>query len=53
MVDERRVAFLGTMAELVRKVETGEMVPKLQSSHALPYPGYGTTMILIDSPVAN
>lgn len=52
-MDEGGVAFHGTMAEFVRKVETGEVVPKLRASHAPPYSGYGTTMILIDSPVAN
>ncbi len=31
-----RIAFHGTLRELVEKVERGEMVPKLQASHAPP-----------------
>ncbi|MGQ9553524.1 MAG: nitrogenase component 1 [Anaerolineae bacterium] len=35
-MDESRIAFHGTLAQLVEKVERGEMVPKLQASHAPP-----------------
>ncbi len=35
-MDDSRLAFHGTLGQLVRKVETGEMVPKLQASHAPP-----------------
>jgi len=35
-MDDDRVAFHGTLAQLVQKVERGEMVPKLQASHAPP-----------------
>ncbi len=35
-MDGSRIAFHGTLAELLAKVERGEMVPKLQASHAPP-----------------
>lgn len=35
-MDDRRIAFKGTLAQLLEKVEKGEMVPKLQASHAPP-----------------
>jgi nitrogenase molybdenum-iron protein alpha/beta subunit len=35
-MDSPRVVFHGSLAQLVRKVEQGEMVPKLQASHAPP-----------------
>ena len=35
-MDESRIAFHGTLQELLAKVERGEMVPKLQASHAPP-----------------
>ncbi len=35
-MDESRIAFHGPLSQLVHKVETGEMVPKLQASHAPP-----------------
>ncbi|NPV08900.1 MAG: nitrogenase associated protein [Anaerolineae bacterium] len=35
-MDPSRIAFHGTLAQLVDKVESGEMVPKLQASHAPP-----------------
>ena len=35
-MDDRRIAFHGTLGQLVEKVERGEMVPKLQASHAPP-----------------
>ncbi len=35
-MDESRIAFHGTLGQLVAKVERGEMVPKLQASHAPP-----------------
>ncbi|MCL5999079.1 MAG: nitrogenase associated protein [Chloroflexi bacterium] len=36
MRDDARIAFHGTLQQLVAKVERGEMVPKLQASHAPP-----------------
>jgi len=35
-VDDARVVFRGSLQELVAKVERGEMIPKLQASHAPP-----------------
>jgi len=35
-VSEDRIAFHGTLQQLLDKVESGEMVPKLQASHAPP-----------------
>ena len=35
-MDDGRIAFRGTLSQLVEKVERGEMVPKLQASHAPP-----------------
>ena len=35
-MDDARVVFRGTLQELVAKVEAGEMIPKLQASHAPP-----------------
>lgn len=35
-MDESRIAYRGTLSGLVEKVERGEMVPKLQASHAPP-----------------
>lgn len=35
-MDESRIAFHGSLSQLVDKVERGEMVPKLQASHAPP-----------------
>ena len=35
-MDDSRIAFHGTLQQLVNKVESGEMVPKLQASHAPP-----------------
>ena len=35
-MDENRVAFRGTLSQLVAKVEKGELVPRLQASHAPP-----------------
>ena len=35
-MDASHIAFRGTLAELLAKVEGGEMVPKLQASHAPP-----------------
>ena len=35
-MDDSRIAFHGTLRELLEKVEKGEMVPKLQASHAPP-----------------
>ncbi len=35
-MDESRIAFHGTLQQLLDKVETGEMVPRLQASHAPP-----------------
>ena len=35
-MDESRIAFHGTLQQLLEKVERGEMVPKLQASHAPP-----------------
>jgi nitrogenase molybdenum-iron protein alpha/beta subunit len=35
-VGEERIAFRGTLQQLLDKVESGEMVPKLQASHAPP-----------------
>jgi len=32
----RRIAFQGSLAQLLEKVEKGEMIPKLQASHAPP-----------------
>ena len=36
MMNNRRIAFHGTLQQLLDKVESGEMVPKLQASHAPP-----------------
>lgn len=33
-MDDKRIAFKGTLEQLVEKVERGEMIPKLQASHA-------------------
>lgn len=35
MID-RRIAFQGSLSQLLEKVEKGEMIPKLQASHAPP-----------------
>jgi len=35
-VDDKHIAFKGTLQQLVEKVERGEMIPKLQASHAPP-----------------
>ena len=35
-MDDSRIAFQGTLQQLLAKVESGEMVPKLQASHAPP-----------------
>jgi nitrogenase molybdenum-iron protein alpha chain len=35
-MDDSRIAFHGTLQQLLAKVEKGEMVPKLQASHAPP-----------------
>ena len=35
-MDDSRVAFRGTLEQLLHKVQKGEMVPKLQASHAPP-----------------
>jgi nitrogenase molybdenum-iron protein alpha/beta subunit len=35
-IGEERIAFRGTLQQLLDKVESGEMVPKLQASHAPP-----------------
>jgi nitrogenase molybdenum-iron protein alpha/beta subunit len=35
-MDNQRIAFHGTLKELLQKVEKGEMIPKLQASHAPP-----------------
>ncbi|MHB9034702.1 MAG: nitrogenase component 1 [Anaerolineae bacterium] len=35
-MDPERIAFHGTLEQLIGKVERGEMVPKLQASHAPP-----------------
>jgi nitrogenase molybdenum-iron protein alpha/beta subunit len=35
-MDDSRIAFKGTLKQLLEKVEKGEMVPKLQASHAPP-----------------
>ncbi len=35
-MDESRIAFHGSLQELLAKVEKGEMIPKLQASHAPP-----------------
>jgi nitrogenase molybdenum-iron protein alpha/beta subunit len=35
-VDDSRIVFHGTLGQLLEKVERGEMVPKLQASHAPP-----------------
>ena len=35
-MDDNRLAFKGTLQQLLEKVERGEMVPKLQASHAPP-----------------
>src|SRR5512136_386437 len=35
-MDDSRIAFNGTLKQLLEKVEKGEMVPKLQASHAPP-----------------
>jgi len=35
-VDSSRIAFRGTLEELLHQVERGQMVPKLQASHAPP-----------------
>jgi len=35
-LSEERIAFRGTLQQLLDKVESGEMVPKLQASHAPP-----------------
>ena len=36
MMDDSRIAFKGTLQQLLEKVEQGEMIPKLQASHAPP-----------------
>ncbi|MBE9502314.1 MAG: nitrogenase associated protein [Dehalococcoidia bacterium] len=33
-MDGSRIAFKGTLQQLLEKVETGEMIPKMQASHA-------------------
>jgi len=35
-MDDSRIAFHGTLSQLLEKVESGEMIPKLQASHAPP-----------------
>lgn len=35
-MDDSRIAFRGTLRQLLEKVQGGEMVPKLQASHAPP-----------------
>ena len=35
-MDDKRIAFKGRLQQLVEKVERGEMIPKLQASHASP-----------------
>ena len=35
-MDDSRIAFKGTLEQLLEKVERGEMIPKLQASHAPP-----------------
>jgi len=35
-MEESRIAFKGTLSQLLAKVESGEMVPRLQASHAPP-----------------
>ena len=35
-MDESRIAFHGTLEQLLQKVKGGEMIPKLQASHAPP-----------------
>ncbi|MFC1957310.1 nitrogenase component 1 [Chloroflexota bacterium] len=35
-MDDSRIAFKGTIEQLLEKVEKGEMIPKLQASHAPP-----------------
>jgi nitrogenase molybdenum-iron protein alpha/beta subunit len=35
-MDDSRIAFKGTLQQLLGKVEQGEMIPKLQASHAPP-----------------
>ncbi|MDP6778383.1 MAG: hypothetical protein QGI83_16630 [Candidatus Latescibacteria bacterium] len=35
-MDNDRIAFRGSLSQLLAKVESGEMVPKLQASHAPP-----------------
>lgn len=35
-MDESRIAFHGTLQQLLEKVKRGEMIPKLQASHAPP-----------------
>lgn len=35
-MDENRIAFHGTLQQLLTKVERGEMIPRLQASHAPP-----------------
>ncbi|MCJ7551824.1 MAG: nitrogenase associated protein [Anaerolineae bacterium] len=35
-MDNNRIAFQGTLQQLLDKVESGDMVPKLQASHAPP-----------------
>ena len=35
-MDDSRIAFKGTLQQLLEKVEKGEMIPKLQASHAPP-----------------
>jgi nitrogenase molybdenum-iron protein alpha/beta subunit len=35
-MDNRKIAFQGTLKQLLEKVEKGEMIPKLQASHAPP-----------------
>ncbi len=35
-MDDSRIAFKGTLQQFLEKVEQGEMIPKLQASHAPP-----------------
>ena len=35
-MDDKHIAFKGRLQQLVEKVERGEMIPKLQASHAPP-----------------
>jgi nitrogenase molybdenum-iron protein alpha/beta subunit len=35
-MDDSHIAFHGTLGQLLEKVERGEMIPKLQASHAPP-----------------